>query len=133
MDFSTKSAAPSSRARAASPISSNPVNITTRGLRAEGKDGGQRLDAVHGGHRRVEKQQLGLVAMGEADRLVAVPTLADDLEQPGQLKPSADERSDLRRVVDEDDRQPRATTGDTVHSRTVPTCRRLMLAVGDAW
>jgi hypothetical protein len=59
-------------------------------LGTDGADGGQGLDAVARRHRGVEEQQSRLVADHQADRLVPVSALADDLEETGHLEPSAD-------------------------------------------
>jgi len=64
--------------------------------------------------------------MGEADRLLAVVGLADDVEQAGRHEPLAHELPDLAGVVDKDDGRPRPACG-TVHASHVPLLRTFML------
>ena len=89
-------------------------------LRAQRKDRGQRLDTVHRWHRRVEQQQRGLVAMDQADRLVAVATFTDDLAQPRQLEVPTDDSPDVPRVITQH-YGGSGTVGGIAHVTTVPS------------
>ena len=89
------------------------------GVRADGHDRRQRLEAVAGRHRGVEQQEVGLVPDHQADGLVAVAALTDHVEQAGLLQAVADQRAQLLGVVDQDDRKPR-TAVRTCHHLPLP-------------
>ena len=84
------------------------------GLRDQAPDRGQRLEAVHHGHRQVEQHDVGLLEADALDAGQAVPGLADDLE-PATGEGQAQQLAQVVGVVDDDDPHGAGALGDRDH------------------
>ena len=84
---------------------------------------GQRLQAVHDGHREIEQHDVRFEDLGGVDRLPAIGRGADDLEVVFDLQEQGEELAEVRRVVHD-----KYAVTLRVHRRT--PCRMRTLRVG---